>query len=275
MKRIDLHTHAKLSKTFPFAPRAVWQFIARSKRLGLDGVALVEHLHAVDYWGIHEALRREFRYRDADGVYEGPDGFRLLSGAELSILEGCDLIVLGTVRQLQALDAALAEPPTGGYRPPFDEAIAAVRRVGGFVAGAHMFRPGKELAKVGLPRLAALDALEFNGKDFTMDDRVSAEATRLGLPIMGGSDAHFWAQVGIKATVLPIGEITQASVASAIRDGLASVASQPYGPLAVQISGAYKRIAKTQRARAALPGAHARSSSRAVAGLSEVAGQAR
>src|SRR5579871_4660331 len=129
MKRIDLHTHAKLSKTFPFAPRAVWQFIARSKRLGLDGVALVEHLHAVDYWGIHEALRREFRYRDADGVYEGPDGFRLLSGAELSILEGCDLIVLGTVRQLQALDAALAEPPTGGYRPPFDEAIAAVRRV--------------------------------------------------------------------------------------------------------------------------------------------------
>ncbi len=275
MKRIDLHTHAKLSKSFPFAPRAVWQHIAQAKRLGLDGVALVEHFHAADYWRIHEALRREFRYSDADGVYEGPDGFRLLSGAELSILEGCDLIVLGTVRQLEALDATLARPATAGYRAPFDEAIAAVRHAGGFVAGAHMFRPGKELAKVGLPRLAALDALELNGKDFTMDDRVGAEATRLGLPIMGGSDAHFWAQVGIKTTVLPIDEITQASVTSAIRDGLASVASQPYGPLAVQISGAYKRIAKTQRERAALPGGHARSSRRAAAGFSGAAGQTR
>jgi len=272
VKRIDLHTHAKLSKTFPFTTRAVWQFIARARRLGLDGMALVEHFHATDYWSIHGVLSREFPYRDADGTYEGPDGIRLLAGVELSIEEGCDLVVLGGVEQIRALDACLPGRPTEGYRPPFDDAVAGVRRVGAFVVGAHMFRPGKELTKVGVPRLAALDALELNGKDFFGDDRVRNEAGGLGLPVIGGSDAHFWPQVGIKATVLPIGEITQASVTSAIRSHLATVETQTYGPLAVQISAAYKRIAKAQHERALVAGTYTRSHVRTVVRLSEAAG---
>jgi hypothetical protein len=93
--------------------------------------------------------------------------------------------------------------------------------------------------------------------------------------VVGGSDAHFWAQVGIKATVLPIDEITQASVTSAIRDRRAAVESQSYGPLAVQISAAYKRIAKARRARAELAEAHRRPATARVVSLSEVADRAR
>ena len=122
MKRIDLHTHAKLSKTLPFAMRTVHQFIAQGRRLGLDGAALVEHMHAVHYWEIHDRLRRELRSDETAGVYEGPDGFRLLSGAELSIAEGCHLIMLSTVAQLTEFDRSLAKPATLGYRPRFDEA---------------------------------------------------------------------------------------------------------------------------------------------------------
>ncbi|HLJ59967.1 MAG TPA: PHP-associated domain-containing protein [bacterium] len=274
MKRIDLHTHAKLSKSFPFTTRAVWQFVAQAGRLGLDGVALVEHFHATDYWNIHGALRREFPYRDADGVYEGPQGMRLLAGVELSIREGCDLIVLGRVEQIRALDAGLSEPATTGYRPSFDEAVAVVHRVGAFVIGAHMFRPGKELWRLGR-RLAVLDALEFNGKDFSADDRVRAAAREYGVPVVAGSDAHFWAQVGIKATLLPIDEITQASVTSAIREHRAAAESQSYGPLAVQISAAYKRIAKARRARAELAGTYMRPTASSVVSLSEAASRVR
>jgi len=251
VKRIDLHTHAKLSKTFPFAIRTVHQFVAQARRLGLDGLALVEHMHAVQYWEIHDCLGREFRYSEAAGAYEGLDGFRLLSGAELSIAQGCDLIVLATVGQLRGLDGALTKPATHGYRPPFAEAVAVAHAVGAFVIGAHMVRPGKELAKVGKDKLGALDALELNGKDFMSDDRVRTVAAKLRVPVVGGSDAHFWAQVGIKATVLSVDELTQTSVASEIRTGRAAVESQSYGPIAVQISGAYKRIAKARAARAA------------------------
>jgi len=80
---------------------------------------------------------------------------------------------------------------------------------------------------------------------------VRTVAAKLRVPVVGGSDAHFWAQVGIKATVLPVDELTQTSVASEIRTGRAAVESQSYGPIAVQISGSYKRIAKARAARAA------------------------
>ncbi|HEV2283206.1 MAG TPA: PHP-associated domain-containing protein [bacterium] len=249
MKRIDLHTHAKISKLFPFEVRSVHQMLAQARRVGLDGIALVEHFHASNFWDVHETLGRMFVY--ADGVYRTESGFHVLTGAELSLMDRgrpADLILLGTLDQLCQVDARLARPATGGYRPPLAEAVAVARETGTFVIGAHIFRPGKELAALGR-ELATLDAIEANGKDFRKDERVYGAAGRLGLPVVGGSDAHFWPQIGIKATLLPINEITQGSVTAAIREGLATVESLDYGPVAVQISGAYKRILKARQAR--------------------------
>lgn len=248
MKRIDLHTHAKISKFFPFEVRSVHQMIAQGRRVGLDGVALVEHFHATGFWDVHETLGQMFAY--AEGVYRTESGFHILTGAELSLMDQgrpADLLLLGTLDQLKGFDGRLARPATGGYRPPLAEALAAARETGLFVIGAHMFRPGKELAALG-HELAGLDAVEANGKDFRKDERVHDAARRLGLPVVGGSDAHFWPQIGIKATLLPINEITPGRVTAAIRDGLAAVESLDYGPVAVQISGAYKRILKARQA---------------------------
>ncbi len=270
MKRIDLHTHAKISKLFTFEMRSIHQMIAQARRVGLDGVALVEHFHASNFWEVHEALRGMFAY--ADGVYRTEDGFHILTGAELSLMDRgrpADLILLGTLDQLRQFNGRLPRPATAAYRPALSEAIAAVRDTGLFVIGAHMFRPGKELAALGR-ELAALDALEANGKDFRRDERVYDAARRLGLPVVGGSDAHFWPQIGIKATLLPINEITQAKVTGAIREGLATVESLDYGPLAVQISGAYKRILKARQAqprRVEQTTRHARHAPDRVAGL--------
>jgi len=69
-------------------------------------------------------------------------------------------------------------------------------------------------------------------------------AAELSLVVVGGSDPHFWAQVGIKATVIPVASISQASVSSAIRQHRAAVECRPYGPLAVEISKTYKRTSK-------------------------------
>ena len=249
MKRIDLHTHAKISKLFPFEVRSIHQMLAQARRVGLDGIALVEHFHASNFWDVHETLGRMFTY--ADGVYRTTGGFHILTGAELSLMdEGrpADLILLGTVDQLRTFNGRLSRPATGGYKPPFAEAVAVARDAGLFVIGAHIFRVGKELAALGR-ELAALDALEANGKDFRKDERIYDFGRRIGLPVVGGSDAHFWPQIGIKATLLPINEITQGRVTAAIRDGLATVESLDYGPVAVQISAAYKRILKARQAR--------------------------
>ena len=252
MRRIDFHVHAKLSKMFLFDPSALYTMIAQSQRVGLDGFALTEHFHAANFWGVHDELCRRFSYED--GVYVVDEAMRILTGAELSLRETCDVLLLGSLERLRRFDGSLARPATAGYKPLFAEAVAAARQAGLFMIGAHMFRPGKELAKLGSERLQALDALEANGKDFFGDTRVIASAQRMGRPVVGGSDAHYWPQVGIKSTVLPIAEVSHAAVVHAIREGRGRIESLSYGPLAVRISGTHKYVLKAkQRLRGVQP----------------------
>lgn len=242
MKRVDLHVHAKVSKSFSFDLDAAQRLIEYAAMIGLDGLAMVEHLHGIDFWGIHTEMRRAFQY--ADGVYHTTNGFSVLTGAELSLHEGADLVLLGTIDQIVRFDLHLPHQATGGYKPVFDEAMEAIRHAHLLVIGAHMFRHGKDLIKLGKRWLATLDTLEANGKDFHQDARVHAAAKQIGLPVVGGSDAHYWPQVGIKSTCLPLDTITQASVAEVVRRGDVRVASLGYGPWAVQFCTAYKRARK-------------------------------
>jgi hypothetical protein len=247
VKTIDLHVHAKLSKSFPFDISAVYQMIWQAKRTGLDGFAIVEHLHADSYWGVYDRLRKSFAYDD--GVFHVGRDFRLLSGAEVGISGGADLIALGTLDQIQTMNRGFARPATEGYKPTLQQALDVAQRAGMFVIGAHKFREKKELTKFPDGDLRRLDALECNGKDFHRDAQVQEAARRLGTPVVGGSDAHHWPQVGVKATVLPVSELTQAAVRNAVRNGHAIVRSLPHGPIAVRLAWAYKKIAKAQHAR--------------------------
>lgn len=250
MKQLDLHVHAKLSKVFPLEPDKLLQTVAQAQRVGLDGMALVEHFHAPDFWELWRQVGSMFAYRD--GTFCAPGGFRMLTGAELTLREQADLVLLGSLDRLRAFDGALRWPATSGYKPSFEEAVAVARQAGLFAIGAHLFRPDKPLHRLGIERLRLLDAVEMNGRDFFDDVRVAPLARQMERPAVGGSDAHYWPQVGIKATVLPISEITQESVTSAIASGQVSVRSAPHGPIAVQVASTYKKIARAQRSRRSL-----------------------
>jgi histidinol phosphatase-like PHP family hydrolase len=246
---IDFHVHAKLSKLFPFEFTPFWQTVEQAKRIGLDAVVLTEHFHAPDFWQMYEVMAGTLPY--SNGVFVLDGGFRVLTGAELGTKEGCDLLALGTLHQLRRLDVGLPRRPSAGYRPTCDEAVECAHYAGVFLIGAHMYRPKKELAKITPAALSGLDAFEANGKDFHLDRRVATVAREMKKPMVGGSDAHCWPQVGIKATELPIPphQICHASVIEAVRHGRTGVNSLGYGPLAVRISEARKAIAKARRAR--------------------------
>jgi len=248
---IDFHVHAKLSKMFPFEFTPFWQSVDHARRIGLDAVVLTEHFHAPDFWQMYEVMAGTLPY--SNGVFVLAGGFRVLTGAELGTAEGCDLLALGTLLQLRRLDSGLPQRPSAGYRPTCAEAIESARSAGVFLIGAHMYRPKKELAKITPAVLSGLDAFEANGKDFYLDRRVAAVAREMKKPMVGGSDAHCWPQVGIKATELPFPphQICHATVIEAVRYGRTRINSLGYGPLAVRISAARKAIAKARRARRA------------------------
>src|SRR5438445_13899347 len=107
---------------------------------------------------------------------------------------------MGTLAELGQFSQGLAASPVTGYKPPFGEAVEAAKGAGLVLIGAHMYRCGKELARLREGELRRLDGLELKGKDFFNDGAVRAEAGRRGLPVIGGSEAGVWCQVGAEST---------------------------------------------------------------------------
>lgn len=244
MKRIDTHSHPKMSKHFKFDPMSVERMIRMARRVGLDGLALTEHFHATDFWAVHDHLERTF---PAEGGVFWADGLALLPGAEINIREGAHVIVLGEVTELRRLDQAFPEPLSHRYEPTLREFLDISEYFDVARIGAHMFRPKKELGKFRIDDLKRLHALEVNGKDFGTEVMLLVQARALGLPIVAGSDAHHWLQLGVRHTLMHLDEIRINTVLKTIREGLTGFATSPYTPLRVKASKALKRATKLLR----------------------------
>lgn len=244
VKRIDTHTHPKISKHFAFNPPSVARTVRMAKRVGLDGVALTEHFHATGYWDIHRHVEATFPCRQ--GVFWA-DGVALIPGAEINIREGAHVIVLGAWAEIRRLDGAFPGLLSQGYEPRLREFLDVSDDFQVARIGAHMFRPSKELGKFSAIDLRRLHALEVNGKDFGTEIMLLVQARALGLPIVAGSDAHHWLQVGVRHTTMLAEEISARSVIEAIREGLTGYGTSSYTPLRVKTAKSLKNITKMLR----------------------------
>ena len=244
MKRIDTHSHPKISKHFEFSPGAVDKMVRQGRRVGLDALALTEHFHATGYWKVHEHL--EATYPCVRGLFRA-EGLALIPGAEVNIREGAHVIVLGEVAELRRLDDAFPTRLSARYEPTLREFLDVTDDFDVVRIGAHMFRRCKELGKFTASDLRRLHALEINGKDFGTEVMLLAQARALGLPIVAGSDAHHWLQIGVRHTLMHTEELTLASIAKTIKEGLTGFAAAPYTPLRVKAAKSLKRITKLLR----------------------------
>lgn len=244
MKRIDTHTHPTMSKHFKFDPASVTRMVRMAKRVGLDGIALTEHFHATDFWRIHEHLERT--YLCQGGVFWA-DGLALIPGAEINVSEGAHVIVLGEVAELRRLDRAFAHPLSHRYEPTLRELLDVTEYFEIARIGAHMFRRNKELGKFATDDLRRFHALEVNGKDFGTELMLLAQARALGLPIVAGSDAHHWLQLGVRHTLMHTEEIRIQAMVKTIKEGLTGFGAHAYTPLRVKAAKSLKTITKILR----------------------------
>jgi predicted metal-dependent phosphoesterase TrpH len=246
LKRIDTHTHPKMSKHFRFDPVSVSRMVRTAHRMGLDGLALTEHFHGREFWAIYTHLFRA--YPNEHGVFWA-DGLALIPGAEINIREGAHVIVIGEVAELRRLDRAFARPLSEGYEPALRDFLEVSDDFELARVGAHMFRRGKELGKFAAEDLRRLHALEINGKDFGTELMLLVQARALGLPVVAGSDAHHWLQLGVRHSLMHLDHIGTRAVIKAIKEGLTGYASGPYTPLRVKAAKSLKRITKLLRKR--------------------------
>lgn len=242
---LDLHVHCLVSKRFPFDIGAVELLMEEAPRRQLDGFALTEHIHASDFWRVHDGLQRRFTYDR--GVYRG-GRVPVLTGAEVTVGGAGDLIVIGEIADLRELDRRFRPSLSEGHHPTLPRFLGAARDLPLVVIGAHPFRPGKTLARSPLAELGRLDAVEVNGKDtFLLPGSVERSrrlAARLGLPLVGSSDSHLWPQLGVVATTLPANEVSLAAVRACIDGGTTSVRVRRHGAALVRFCRSRKRYLK-------------------------------
>jgi predicted metal-dependent phosphoesterase TrpH len=246
LHKVDLHVHTRLSKMFAFNEEVIGSLRDLGSRRGLTGFALTEHIHANDFWGMHEALQSQYRYQE--GFYDLGGGFRMLSGCEVTVGERVDFIVVGPLDAVQSLDDAFSPRLSESYFPPALPFLDEVRKRGLVVISAHPFRPGKETAKLPLDEVfKRVHAVEVNGRDYGTERRVAALAEQHDLPVSGGSDAHYYLQVGVRSTVVPHDELSAETLARSFEDGATRAHCKRYASSVVELCQQVKRVVKARQ----------------------------
>jgi predicted metal-dependent phosphoesterase TrpH len=246
LSKIDLHVHSRLSKNFEFEQASLDRLVELGRRRGLDGLALTEHIHAKNFWHMHENLRTHYSYHD--GYYEIPQGFRVFSGFEMTVEERIDFIVVGELDNIEKLDKAFSPRLSEDNHVPGIEFLKKAKEHEVILLSAHPYRPGKETAKLPLDEVFGLvDGIEANGRDFGTEYRVAALAREYGRAVSGGSDAHYYLQVGVRSTVIPDDELGLDRIRAALKSRATVAHCKPYTEQLVKLCKEIKNLAKLRK----------------------------
>lgn len=220
---IDLHTHLKVAKRTPMQSGEPARFARMLDRRGVDALAITEHAHAPDLWRMFDTLRRDFVYEHGRFIVASSLFF---TGVEVTLAERADVLVLGDLAALRALDASFALPLSQGHHPTGDELADAIARIGGLVTiAAHPLREDKPIGLLAGDTVSRLfDAIEVNARwaDTEQAARVDRIARGLDVGVTGGSDAHVWLQAGAAWTNVDAASDRADDVLDAIRLGRCS-----------------------------------------------------
>lgn len=189
--RLDLHVHSTYSHDSRARPEEI---LKKAARVGLDGVVVTEHhsFEASEPWG------------DVDA-----GDLLVLRGAEYKTREG-HLLIYGITSNRNIADK---------YRP-LAEMIRVADGEGWALVAPHPFKGSEDDLGKALLDTPGVHAVELNSRCTDAQNQRAKEAARdLGLPLVGGSDAHFSSRVGRYHTVFEEPVCTMAQLVDALRQG--------------------------------------------------------
>lgn len=183
----DLHTHSRFFHLpsdvgAAYDPYGVRMSLRFARRRGLDGLAVTNH-----------------DFLDQTTIIDS----RCIPGIEISTTKG-HLLVVGPDPPQSTTPGEL--DPTSAVELAHEHGCAAII--------AHPFR-NSTLREIEAP----FDAIEINGKHPEHRRKIESIASERGIPVVGGSDAHFPFEVGRVSTRIDVDNLTPTAVVAAIRDG--------------------------------------------------------
>jgi len=158
--KIDFHVHTKLSPCAAIKPKLAVK-IARKR--GLDAIALVNH-------------DKLLKYNDRN--------FKVIIGEEIRAKQG------------EIIGLFIKEP----IKPGLDaqKTIDLIKARGGIVILPHVFDPFRRGVKKHVFELRNFDFIELNGRCLlkNFNNKILKFSEKYKLPLIGGSDAHYYEEIG-------------------------------------------------------------------------------
>ena len=253
--RIDFHTHAILTKRYRFNLEYFDSMVRGAIAGGLDAVVLTEHFNTMRFHELYDSLDREIGFT---GHYYRAGELRVYPGMEVDVAEGIHTLLFGALEGIRSLRGTLEDHTSVGRFV----AIARLRELadenGLFLWAAHPLRPGRELRQVAPEERALVDMLELNAKDLyffgaRMRENVVQLAVELGRPVVAGSDAHHYLQLGTVWSEIPNGCESPQEIAEAIRAGESEIHQSPCLPTKVEAARIVKKTIKQYELPPVLP----------------------
>lgn len=173
--KVDLHLHD--SKYSNDSCVSIAEIIEEAKKKGLDGIALTNHENIEVKKEVEELVKK----------YQFP----IFPGVEYLTKDG-DIVAFG-------VDKLPEEQLTA------QEFIDYVNNCGGVCTAAHPFRTNNRGLKEKLNIVKGLTAIEgYNGSTQDIHNDMAAQiGKKIGVQVIGSSDAHIQNKVGVFATLLP------------------------------------------------------------------------
>ena len=196
---IDLHVHSKITRKIDFSLKHFENMIKVAKLNGLTAIALTEHFDVSNFKDLYEKIKEKYEYKYD---YFDVNGFKVFSGIEIDVKGNANLLVIGNIENIYELRDMFPEEISENDYIQIDELNQIAKEKNMLIIGAHPYRKKHPLYTYDRLYVTGLDAVELNGKDIELKDKMYEYAEDLNMPIVAGSDAHTIFQLGTVKTYI-------------------------------------------------------------------------
>lgn len=202
---IDFHVHGKISSKFEFEKNKFLLKIDEAKKNGLDSIALTEHCHAKNFYEGYEFLNYNYKLKED---YFDIDGFKVFYGTEVTTKQKLDILFIGNPKAVinfrEEISKNYNDEKFIDIKDLFE--IPNINKL--FIIIAHPYRKHIVFPELQNNVLSKINALEFNSKDLYKNgidetiESVTKLANKYNLPIVCGSDTHYYKQISTAKNIL-------------------------------------------------------------------------
>lgn len=189
---IDLHIHTLVGSHCSVIE--IHDLIKQAKKVKLDAICITDHDSTAGIWQTKKIGEEE--------------GIKVFGGIEISTKEGHIMVFS---KELDEIKKPIH----------VTDLISYVHAQGGVVIPVHPFRRGVPCISNKLYEISGFDALEILNGNCTQDMNILAwlASIKLGIPGIGGSDAHTLTQVGRYVTMFDTNIENEEELINAIKSG--------------------------------------------------------